>query len=58
VSALSVATAQGRLSQNPVIANIILTALIVVRLLWMSRHAKQFASSESAKQYVLIAAMV
>jgi hypothetical protein len=58
VSASGVATAQGRLLPHPVIANIILTVLIVVRLLWMSRQAKQFASSESAKQYVLIAAMV
>jgi hypothetical protein len=41
-----------------VTANIVLNALVVVRLLWMSRRAKRFAISESSKMYMSIAAMV
>jgi hypothetical protein len=58
VSAPGVNEPRCGISPCAVTANIVLNALVVVRLLWMSRRAKKFAISESSKMYMSIAAMV
>jgi hypothetical protein len=46
------------ISPRSITANIVLNASVVVRLLWMSRRAKQFVGSETSNQYISIAVLV